>query len=235
MKRQHDLYRANAQAAEGRSPGAGLVENLHLVKRIASHFRGRLPPSIEPEDLIQAGTVGLLEALAGFDAERNSDFEAYAKPRIRGAMLDEIRRAAWAPRSTVKLATESRAAEQRIANRTGAPVTHREIAEEMGMPIERYHKLRGRNQGVVSGELTEQLDVASSTPEAEQLLEEADALRALQQAIEALNERERLVIELYYHEELTLKEIGAVISVSESRVSQILTAVAGKLRAAMQG
>ena len=233
MKHKTDSYQAVSKLEANSPRGAGIVENLHLVKRIAGHFRGRLPPSIEPADLIQAGTVGLLEALGSFDSNRNNDFEAYARPRIRGAMLDEIRRAAWAPRSTVKLATESRLAEERIANRTGQPVTQRQIADELGIPVDRYQKLRGRNQGLAESSGLDDYDLASETPNPEQVLDEESSLHALKTAIEGLSERDRLVIELYYHEELTLKEIGAVISVSESRVSQILTAVATKLRAGL--
>ena len=94
--------------------GADFASHFKLVKRVAAHFRGRLPAAIEHSDLVQAGIVGLMEAIEAFDPERGNDFETFAKLRIRGAMLDEIRRAAWAPRSTVKVAVEARAAATRI-------------------------------------------------------------------------------------------------------------------------
>jgi RNA polymerase sigma factor for flagellar operon FliA len=208
--------------------------HLNLVKRVASHFRSRLPAAIEINDLIQAGIVGLIEALSSFDAERGNDFETFAKLRIRGAMLDEIRRASWAPRSTVKVAVQARQAEARLANETGVAPTHRQIAAELGMDVDRYHKLRGRNQGLAESTTLEDVEFASDDASPEERVDEQQVIARIREGIAALNEREKLVVALYYDEELTLKEIGAVLDVSESRVSQILTAIAGKLRTNMK-
>lgn len=208
--------------------------HLNLVKRVASHFRSRLPAAIEINDLIQAGIVGLIEALGSFDAERGNDFETFAKLRIRGAMLDEIRRASWAPRSTVKVAVQARQAEARLANETGVAPTHRQIAAELGMDVDRYHKLRGRNQGLAESTTLEDVEFASDDASPEDRVDEQQVVARIRDGIAALNEREKLVVALYYDEELTLKEIAAVLDVSESRVSQILTAIAGKLRANMK-
>lgn len=208
-------------------------QHLGLVKRVASHFHSRLPSAIEQSDLIQAGIVGLLEALEAFDPERGNDFETFAKLRIRGAMLDEIRRAAWAPRSTVKLAVQAREAEEKIINDTGSPATHRQIADALGLDVERYHTLRARNQGLALSTTLEEIDFASESPTPDQLVDEESQVGALRAAIAGLKERERLILALYYDEELTLKEIGAVLSISESRASQILSAVAKKLRSVM--
>ncbi|MEY4356696.1 MAG: Sigma-F factor [Pseudomonadota bacterium] len=208
--------------------------HLNLVKRVASHFRSRLPAAIEINDLIQAGIVGLIEALSSFDAERGNDFETFAKLRIRGAMLDEIRRASWAPRSTVKVAVQARQAEARLANETGVAPTHRQIAAELGMDVDRYHKLRGRNQGLAESTTLEDVEFASDDASPEERVDEQQVVARIREGIAALNEREKLVVALYYDEELTLKEIGAVLDVSESRVSQILTAIAGKLRTNMK-
>ena len=208
--------------------------HLNLVKRVASHFRSRLPAAIEINDLIQAGIVGLIEALGSFDAERGNDFETFAKLRIRGAMLDEIRRASWAPRSTVKVAVQARQAEARLANETGVAPTHRQIAAELGMDVDRYHKLRGRNQGLAESTTLEDVEFASDDASPEDRVDEQQVVARIREGIAALNEREKLVVALYYDEELTLKEIGAVLDVSESRVSQILTAIAGKLRTNMK-
>ena len=208
--------------------------HLNLVKRVASHFRSRLPAAIEISDLIQAGIVGLIEALSSFDAERGNDFETFAKLRIRGAMLDEIRRASWAPRSTVKVAVQARQAEARLANETGVAPTHRQIAAELGMDVDRYHKLRGRNQGLAESTTLEDVEFASDDASPEERVDEQQVIARIREGIAALNEREKLVVALYYDEELTLKEIGAVLDVSESRVSQILTAIAGKLRTNMK-
>lgn len=208
-------------------------QHLALVKRVASHFHSRLPASIDQSDLIQAGIVGLLEALEGFDPERGNDFETFAKLRIRGAMLDEIRRAAWAPRSTVKLAVQAREAEEKIINETGSPASHRQIADALGLDVERYHTLRARNQGLALSTTLEEIEFASESPTPDQLVDEESQVHALRSAIAGLKERERLILALYYDEELTLKEIGAVLSISESRASQILSAVAKKLRSVM--
>ena len=208
--------------------------HLNLVKRVASHFRSRLPAAIEINDLIQAGIVGLIEALSSFDAERGNDFETFAKLRIRGAMLDEIRRASWAPRSTVKVAVQARQAEARLANETGVAPTHRQIAAELGMDVDRYHKFRGRNQGLAESTTLEDVEFASDDASPEDRVDEQQVVARIREGIAALNEREKLVVALYYDEELTLKEIGAVLDVSESRVSQILTAIAGKLRTNMK-
>ena len=221
------------------SAGAGEVrpdvsQHLGLVKRVASHFHSRLPAAIEQSDLIQAGIVGLLEALDSYDPERGNDFETFAKLRIRGAMLDEIRRAAWAPRSTVKLAVQAREAEEKIVNETGSPASHRQIADALGLDVERYHTLRARNQGLALSTTLEETEFASDAPTPDQLVDEELQVRELRAAICGLKERERLILALYYDEEMTLKEIGAVLSISESRASQILSAVAKKLRSAME-
>lgn len=221
------------------SAGAGEIrpdisQHLGLVKRVASHFHSRLPAAIEQSDLIQAGIVGLLEALESYDPERGNDFETFAKLRIRGAMLDEIRRAAWAPRSTVKLAVQAREAEEKIVNETGSPASHRQIADALGLDVERYHTLRARNQGLALSTTLEEIEFASDAPTPDQLVDEESQVRELRAAIGGLKERERLILALYYDEEMTLKEIGAVLSISESRASQILSAVAKKLRSAME-
>ena len=234
MKRLGDAY---AQVASCTAPGQGaeFAAHLKLVRRIAAHFRGRLPAAIEHSDLVQAGIVGLMEAIEAFDPERGNDFETFAKLRIRGAMLDEIRRAAWAPRSTVKVAVEARAAATRIANESGSPATHRQIADQLGLDVARYHELRGRNQGLSGSVTLDEIDFASEEPTPEQAVSEESVRHALKLGIAALSERDKTVVALYYDRELTLREIGAVLEVSESRVSQMLTAIARRLRSAMDG
>lgn len=182
MKRLGDAY---SEVASSTAPNAAadFAAHFKLVKRVAAHFRGRLPAAIEHSDLVQAGIVGLMEAIEAFDPERGNDFETFAKLRIRGAMLDEIRRAAWAPRSTVKVAVEARAAATRIANEKGMPATHRQIADELGLDVGRYHELRGRNQGLAGSVTLEEINFASEEPTPDQLADEDSIRAALKQGI----------------------------------------------------
>jgi len=203
--------------------------HMKLVKRVASHFRGRLPAAIEFSDLVQAGSVGLIEALNAFDSEKGTDFETFAKLRIRGAMLDEIRRSSWAPRSTVKLAVQARGVAEKIAEETGTAPTHRQVAAALGMDLHKFQELRGRNQGLASSVAVEEVEFESEELGPLELVEREDLIKLLKERIALLSERDRLILALYYDEELTLKEIGAVLEVSESRVSQILSALAKKL------
>ncbi len=234
MKRSGDSYAEVASAIAAVDVGTDdFAVHVKLVRRCASHFRGRLPASIEHSDLVQAGIVGLMEALEAFDVSRGNDFETFAKLRIRGAMLDEIRRASWAPRSTVKVAVEARAAAERIANDKGAAPTNRQIADALGLDVARYESLRGRNQGLSATVSLDDLDFASDGPLPEEVVAEESSHAALRAGILTLSEREQMIVALYYDRELTLKEIGAVLEVSESRVSQMLSAVARKLRETM--
>jgi RNA polymerase sigma factor FliA len=224
---------AAEEPANQKAPPIQITDYLNMVSRIAAHFRGRLPAAIDHNDLVQAGIVGLIEAVNAYDDTRGTDFESFAKLRVRGAMLDEIRGASWAPRSTVKVAVEARQIENRIVAETGVPATHAQVAKEMGLDLSHYQKLRGRNQGLADVGSVEELPFASDLPGPDELVDKQLTLTVLEKALAELPERERLVVALYYDEELTLKEIGAVMEVSESRVSQILTAVAKKLNAAI--
>jgi len=234
MKGPGDAY---SKVASSTAPdtGSDFASHFKLVKRVAAHFRGRLPAAIEHSDLVQAGIVGLMEAIEAFDPERGNDFETFAKLRIRGAMLDEIRRAAWAPRSTVKVAVEARAAAARIENEKGVPATHRQIADELGLDVGRYHELRGRNQGLAGSVTLEEINFASEEATPDEVADEQSIRAALKQGIASLSEREKTIVALYYDRELTLREIGAVLEVSESRVSQMLTAIAKQLRSLING
>jgi RNA polymerase sigma factor for flagellar operon FliA len=209
----------------GRTEGDALVtRHAELVKRIAYHLAGRLPPSVDVADLIQAGMLGLLEAASNYAANRGASFETYAGIRIRGAMIDALRKLDWAPRSVHRKARAVAAAMREIEKETGRDAKDSEIATKMGVPLEEYHSIV---QDAASCRLASLDDSTSTTaaPDdtADPFREVADAgFRAsLAQAIDALPERERLVMSLYYTDGLNLKEIGAVLKVTESRVCQL--------------
>jgi RNA polymerase sigma factor for flagellar operon FliA len=206
-----------------------VIRHGELVKRIAYHVVSRLPSHIEVDDLIQAGMIGLLNAAQNFTPTKGANFETYAGIRIRGAMLDEARRSNWTPRSTFRNAKQVSLAIRSIENRTGRDAKGQEIADALGVSIEEYHRMveSAASSRILSYEqLAGDPERASMLPDApedgpETMLEENQFREALAEAISSLPERERLVLSLYYDRELNLREIGAILEVSESRVCQI--------------
>ncbi len=198
-----------------------VTRHAELVKRIAYHLAGRLPPSVEIDDLMQAGMLGLLEAASNYAAGRGASFETYAGIRIRGAMIDALRKLDWAPRSVHRKARAVAAAVQEIERRTGRDARDAEIAAALGVELAEYHAIV---HDAASCRLAA-LDDAAVTIEgdADPFLETADEefKQALAVAIDGLPEREKLVMSLYYSEGLNLKEIGAVLRVTESRACQL--------------
>lgn len=200
-----------------------------LVKRIAYHIMSRLPPSVQVDDLIQAGMIGLLEAARNYDAGQGASFETYAGIRIRGAMLDEIRKGDWAPRSVHRKARQVAEAVRDIENATGRDAKDHEVAKVLGMSLDEYHKtlqdasgcrlLSFEEMGMNEDAICSRIGRTDGGPF--EGVQRDDFKRNLAEAIAGLPDRERLVLTLYYDEDLNLREIGAVIGVSESRVSQI--------------
>ncbi len=213
-----------------------------LVKRIAYHLISRLPPNVQADDLIQAGMIGLLEASRNYDATQGASFETYAGIRIRGAMLDEIRKGDWVPRSVHRRAREMAEAVRKVENLTGRDARDHEIADEMGLELASYHKilqdvsghrvLSFEDLGIDDGGIGDAFPDGATNPY--EGLERADFKKALADAISGLPERERLVLTLYYDEEMNLREIGAVIGVSESRISQIHSQALIRLQARLK-
>ncbi len=207
------------------------IVNKHapLVKRIAYHLMSRLPPSVQADDLIQAGMIGLLEASRNYDATQGASFETYAGIRIRGSMLDEIRKNDWAPRSVHRKARKVAEAVRKIENEKGRDARDNEVAELLELSLEEYHQVLQDASGylVLSFDDMGVDDEALATHVSDRALgpfeglQREDFKKNLADSIAGLPERERLVMTLYYDEELNLREIGAVIGVSESRVSQI--------------
>ncbi|MCG9649467.1 RNA polymerase sigma factor FliA [Vibrio brasiliensis] len=226
------------QYANQNSQRAFLEKYSVLVKRIAHHLLGRLPPSVQVEDLIQAGMIGLLEAQKNYDGSKGASFETYAGIRIRGAMLDDIRRGDWVPRSVHKHNREVSQAISELEGQLNRDPSDAEVAQHMGISLEQYHTILtdincSRLVGIEDLGVSE--DVISPDDSDEENLPfqgVADEYfrKALIDSIKSLPEREALVLSLYYDEELNLKEIGEVIGVSESRVSQILSQSMQRLR-----
>jgi len=207
-----------------------------LVKRIAYHLLARLPANVQVEDLMQAGMIGLLEAAKKYDASKGASFETYAGIRIRGAMLDEVRKGDWAPRSVHRNSRMVSEAIRTVEARLGRDAKDQEVAAELELSLEEYYGILSDTQGSRLFSFDDLLqdgehDDASHQGEPAHGLEDERFQQALADAIAQLPERERLVLALYYDEELNLKEIGAVLGVSESRVSQLHSQCAARLRA----
>lgn len=209
-----------------------------LVKRIAHQLMARLPNSVQLDDLIQSGMIGLLEAASKFDGTRGASFETYASIRIRGSMLDEVRRGDWTPRSVHRNARRVAQAVREVEASTGREAKVKEVADVMGVELDEYFRILKDASSIRLfsyedlAENSDRADLASGVLLSEHY-EDQEFRERLVEAIENLPEREKLVLSLYYDEELNLKEIGAVIGVSESRVSQILSQTTFRLRTFM--
>lgn len=216
---------------------AVVTEYLPMVRRQALALQVKLPASIELDDLVQAGVVGLLDALGRFDATAGASFATFAAQRVRGAMIDELRSRDWLPRSVRRNARSMDETVRRLEQDLGRPPAESEIAEAMGMDLPAYRQLL---QDSNNGQLLpfEELVAEGGEPEAPQsgftapltALLEGQQHEHLVEAIDALPEREKLLMALYYQEELNLKEIGVVLGVSESRVCQLHSQAIGRLR-----
>jgi RNA polymerase sigma factor for flagellar operon FliA len=245
--------RAAALQAGGRSwsvPEARerlLLDHLPQVKFIARRIHDRLPAQVPLDDLIHAGVVGLIDAVEKFDPSKNVQLKSYAKFRIRGAILDSLREMDWGPRHLRRQARRIEEAHLALKLRLGRVATEPELASELGMPLEDFQHLLGELRGLDLGSLQAELvdpqneeDVlkgrtggADNDPYFLCLHEEMKAHIA--NALEELDEKERQVVTLYYMEELTMREVGALLGVGESRVSQIHSAAIVRLRAGIQG
>lgn len=212
-----------------------ILSHMPMVKRVAVHLKARIPPFMQLDELVQVGMVGLIEAARAFDASRGFEFEHFALRRVRGAILDEVRRQSSLPRSAVAFNKSENEAVHSLATELGRTPTQAELAEYLGKDIDEFHHERGqakRFETYSIEAMTEEVMSISADAETqpENLVEQAQFLEAVAHIVDTFPERERLIVSLYYVEELNLKEIGDVLGVSESRVSQILSAVARKIR-----
>jgi RNA polymerase sigma factor FliA len=240
---------AAAAIAIAETPAAGerervLLEHMPLVRMVAYRIRERLPQSVEFDDLVSAGVVGLIDAYNKFDPSKEVLFRSYAAVRIRGAILDSLRGMDWAPREIRRKAREIEEATQRLIPRLGRKPQQSEVAVELGMAFASFQKLLMTVKGLEIGSLQEPRGEGSpeeemvsieTNPEDDPLHRCMRSERAarLSAVVAELPEREQRVLQMYYVEEMTLKEIGLVLGLVESRVSQIRTVVLEVLRARM--
>lgn len=211
-----------------------------MVKRMAHHLAARLPASVQIDDLLQAGLIGLMDAAGRFEEEQGVQFETYAAQRVRGAMLDELRSSDWLPRGVRKAQRQIETAMSRLEQRLGRAAQEAEIATEMGLGLKEYQAMLGDAHGAQLVHFSDPDDdrddhfldrhCADEGPEPQEALHDARFRAALVHAIDNLPEREKLLMGLYYEQELNFKEIAAVLGVTESRVCQLHSQAVARLR-----
>lgn len=221
-----------------------VVQYAPLVKRIAYHLMARLPASVQVDDLIQVGMIGLLDAVSNYDDTQGAQFETYAVQRIRGAMLDELRQCDWLPRSARKTLRQIETAMNALEQRVCRAPTEREVAEELHVSLDDYQQMlldaRGcqllHYEDLQGGEDEDFFERHCADDSAEPFAKLQDGrFRAkLIEAIGILPEREKLMMAMYYEEELNLREIGEVLGVSESRVCQLHSQAMARLRSKLK-
>lgn len=215
-----------------------------MIKYVANRIALRLPPHIEVDDLISVGAIGLMDAIEKYDPSRGAKFKTYAEFRVRGSILDELRSLDWVPRSVRQKASNLDAVSSKLQSKLGRLPEDEEIAKEMGVTLEEFFKTLNetRNMPLVS---LEDLGIARDSGDKQSLLDTLEGKgdvdpqtqmrltelkNLIAAAIDSLPEKERLMVSLYYYEELTMKEIGEVLGITESRISQIHSKAVYRLR-----
>ncbi|GAB4237694.1 MAG: RNA polymerase sigma factor FliA [Acidobacteriota bacterium] len=226
-----------------------ILEHLPQIRYIAQRIAMRLPPEVQLDDLISAGVIGLLDAYEKFDPTKGVSFKTYASVRIRGAILDSLRDLDWAPRDLRSRSREVERAYSRVEQRLGRPATDEEVAAEMGMDLREFQALLDQLNGLTIGHFrtseeesdgvdADNLPIWYSPISPEETPFEAVSKKEMRQllaeSIKDLPEREQLILSLYYREELTMKEIGQILGVNESRISQLHTRAILRLRSRLQ-
>jgi len=221
-----------------------IIQYSPMIKYVANRIAMRLPPHIEVDDLISVGVLGLMDAITKYDSSRGAKFKTYAEFRVRGAILDELRSMDWVPRSIRQKASKVDKVVQGLQAKLRRTPEDEEVAKEMGLSLDQFHETLNETKSIPIFSL-EDLGIAKESGDQQSLLDclagKADAdpqtqIRLVElkeiiaKAIDALPEKERLMVSLYYYEELTMKEIGAVLDITESRVSQIHSKAVYRLR-----
>ena len=221
-----------------------IIQYSPMIKYVANRIAMRLPPHIEVDDLISVGVLGLMDAITKYDSSRGAKFKTYAEFRVRGAILDELRSMDWVPRSIRQKASKVDKVVQGLQAKLRRTPEDEEVAKEMGLSLDQFHETLNETKSIPIFSL-EDLGIAKESGDQQSLLDclagKADAdpqtqvrlvelKEIIAKAIDALPEKERLMVSLYYYEELTMKEIGAVLDITESRVSQIHSKAVYRLR-----
>lgn len=232
MTSKHDEYQSVSNLVSG---SVDVSHKIGLVKKIALYLKARVPDYMEVDDMIQIGMVGLMEASKNYDAEVGVSFDEYAKRRIKGAILDEVRKSSRLSRLAVKNMREYNETKNTLTNQLKRDPSNAEIASSMGISVPELEKKRAHASQfniVHIEEETAEWEAAFEDEHANPMLtmEQSELSDKLLEEVSKLDERSKLVISLYYRDELNMKEIGAVIGVNESRVSQILSSTAKNLR-----
>ncbi len=246
VQRAERPRRPEARRLEGAERDRLLLEHLPSVRYIAHRIHERLPQHVELDDLISSGVVGLIDAFNKFDHTKQVQFKSYAQFRIRGAILDSLRILDWSPRELRRKGRAVQEAIQVITRSQRRTPTEPEIARELHLSLNEYQLLLGQLKGLEIGSLNlehnddsgeDQLAYIAGSPEDDPLFRclQGEMRQLLIDAIEELPEKERMVLTLYYYEELTMKEIGLTLGVVESRVSQIHSSAVVRLRARLHG
>lgn len=227
-----NLYEDVQRFGEDRLP---ISHYLGMVRRIAIHLRPRVPAYLELDDMIQLGTMGLIEAEKNYDPAQGVSFEIFAKARIRGSIIDEARRLSDVSRLAIKNSKAHSEVIQELSNSLGRVPSHREVADVLGIGVDAYENQRNHANQLNTIELETFVDESNFDPSHKHQdvfddVAEESVKSVVATAIATLDERRQMILKLYYVEEMNLKEIGAVIGVNESRVSQILSAALKELR-----
>jgi RNA polymerase sigma factor for flagellar operon FliA len=221
-----------------------ILEHLPQIKYIAQRISTKLPSHVELNDLVSAGILGLLDAIEKFDPNRGVKFKTYAELRIKGAILDSLRNLDWAPRSLRKKSKDLERVYRELEQRLGRPATEKEVCEAMEISLDEFYELVDQIKGLNLGSFQEMSGkdeeknsepLVKYVPDAPQLdpffvFHKSEIQGIMSTAIDTLPKKERLVVSLYYYDELTMKEIGKVLGVNESRVSQLHTKAMLRLR-----
>jgi RNA polymerase sigma factor for flagellar operon FliA len=242
MARAQKEYKKCAVAFDVSRRDEIILEYAPQIKFVAHRLAMRLPPHVELDDLISAGVIGLIDAIDKFDPSRNIQFKTYAEFRIKGSMLDELRSQDWVPRSVRQKAAVLQRAYAEIEQRERRPATEEEVADALDITLEAFYDLLNRARGLslISIETGDEEDILnrrileSLTVDMDEnplhILKKKELRKIVAKTIEQLPENEMQIVSLYYYDELTMKEIGEVLDITESRVSQIHTQAMLRMR-----